>query len=168
MKKVIYYIILLLCMGAGKAGAQYSFSGNITSSVSIQPVTVLSLTNNASTAVTLSNTQLSNGYTVTGFNTINIKSNQAWNLSVTAVTPYFSASGTYASANMPASVIGLAKSGQSSFINLSTTAQLLASGNRGSYTTSGNSFNMDFKANPGYNYGPGIYSLSILYTLSAQ
>jgi hypothetical protein len=68
---------------------------------------------------------------------------------------------------MPASVIGVAKSGQS-FVKLTTTPQLLASGNRGNTAKPGNSFTMDFQANPGYNYGPGIYTLTLLYTLTAQ
>ena len=128
---------------------------------------VLSVTN-SSTSATLSNAQYSSGYTASNFNTISIKSNNNWALSVSSSTPFFSASGTYSSSNMPASVIGVAKSGQSSFVQLSSTAQQLASGNRGNTTASGNSFNMDFKANPGYNYGPGIYSLTIVYTLAAQ
>ncbi len=69
---------------------------------------------------------------------------------------------------MPASVLGVVKSGLSSYVQLSSTDQVLATGNRGNASTTGNSFNMDLKATPGYNYGPGIYSLAIVYTLTAQ
>jgi hypothetical protein len=164
MHRILLYMILLLPV---HALAQYSFNGNITSSVNIQNVMVLSVTSNAATVVTLNNTQYSNGYTMANFNTFNIKSNVPWRLSVASATPYFSASGTYASTNMPASVIGVAKSGQP-FVKLTTTPQLLASGNRGNSAKTGNSFNMDFQATPGYNYGPGIYTITLLYTLTAQ
>jgi len=110
----------------------------------------------------------SSGYTVNNFNTVAIKSTAAWSLSVASATPYFSASGVSASSNMPASVIGLVKSGQSPTIQLSTTPQLLASGNRGNASQSGNTFMMNLTATPGYNYGAGIYSLTIAYTLTAQ
>lgn len=126
------------------------------------------LTNNASPAITLTNTQYTNGYSISNFNSFNIKSNTPWRLGVSAATANFSASGTYASANMPASVLGVVKSGQSPYIQLSSTDQAFATGNRGNASTSGNSFNMDLKATPGYNYGPGIYTLSIVYTLTAQ
>ena len=65
-------------------------------------------------------------------------------------------------------MIGVVKSGQSPYLQLTTTDQVLATGNRGNTSSAGNSFNMDLKANPGYNYGPGIYTLSIVYTLTAQ
>jgi len=140
----------------------------MSASVSIQSVLALSVTNNASPAITFTNSQYTNGYTVSNFNSFTVKSNQPWTLSVSAGTANFSASGTYASSNMPASVIGIVKSGQSPYLQLTTTGQVLATGNRGNTSTTGNSFNMDFKANPGYNYGPGIYTLSIVYTLTAQ
>lgn len=140
----------------------------MSASLSIQSVLALSVTNNASPAITFTNSQYTNGYTVSNFNSFTVKSNQPWTLSVSAATANFSASGTYASSNMPASVIGVVKSGQSPYLQLTTTGQVLATGNRGNTSTTGNSFNMDFKANPGYNYGPGIYTLSIVYTLTAQ
>lgn len=140
----------------------------MSTSVSIQSVLAFTITNNASPAITFTNSQYTNGYVISNFNSFNVKSNQPWKLSVSAATANFSASGTYASSNMPASVIGVVKNGQSPYLQLTTTDQVLATGNRGNASTAGNSFNMDFKANPGYNYGPGIYTLSIVYTLTAQ
>jgi hypothetical protein len=168
MKKTRLYMLSLLCFVSIKGMGQFSFNGSINSAVSIQSVMALSITNNASPAITFTNTQYGNGYTISNFNTFDIKSNLPWKLSVSAATPNFSASGTYASSNMPASVVGVVKSGQSPFIQLSSTDQVLATGNRGNTSSLGNSFNMDFTANPGYNYGPGIYSLTIVYTLTAQ
>ena len=168
MKKTGIYIIVLLCLGSIKGMGQYSFNGTINPTVSIQPVMAFTLTNNASPTLNFTNTQYSTGYTIPNFNSFAIKSNQPWKLSVSAATANFSASGTYASSNMPASVLGVVKSGQTPYVQLTTTDQTIATGNRGNSSTSGNSFNMDFKANPGYNYGPGIYTLSIVYTLTAQ
>ena len=168
MKKTSLYILSLLCLVSIKGIGQPSFNGTISPAISIQSVMALSITNNASPALTFTNTQYSNGYTISNFNTFDIKSNQPWKLSVSAATASFSASGTNASSDMPASVIGVVKSGQSPYVQLTTTDQVLATGNRGNTSTAGNSFNMDFNANPGYNYGPGIYSLTIVYTLTAQ
>jgi hypothetical protein len=166
MKKSCLYIILL-CFVSTKGTGQ-SFNGTINPVVSIQSVMAVSITNNASPTINFTNAQYATGYTISNFNTFNIKSNQPWRLSVSSATPNFSASGTYASNNMPASVIGVVKSGQSPFMPLSSTDQVMATGNRGTAGTTGNSFNMDLTANPGYNYGPGIYTLTIVYTLSAQ
>ncbi len=147
---------------------QFSFNGTITSAVGIQSVMALSVTNNASPTINFTNAQYSGGYAISNFNSFDVKSNQPWTLSVSAATPDFAASGTHASPNMPASVIAVVKSGQSPFKPLSANAQVLATGNRGNTSTPGNSFNMDLMASPGYNYGPGIYTLSIVYTLSVQ
>lgn len=163
MPRILLYMILLLPVHT----LAQSFNGNITVPVNIGTVMVLSVTNNASSVITLDNTQYANGYTRAGFNSFAIKSNVPWRLSVASATPFFAASGTYASSNMPASVIGVAKTGQP-FVQLTTTPQLLASGNRGNSSKTGNSFNMDFRATPGYDYGPGIYTLTLLYTLTAQ
>lgn len=167
MKNTGRYILLLLCFVSTKGMGQ-SFNGTINPVVSIQPVMAFSITNNASSTINFTHAQYANGYTISNFNTFDIKSNLPWSISVSSATPVFSASGTYASNNMPASVIGVVKSGQSPFKQLASTDQVLATGNRGNTSTPGNSFNMDLMANPGYAYGPGIYSLTIVYTLSAQ
>jgi len=116
MKRSSLYILLLLCLGPIKGRGQYSFNGTFSSSVSIQSVLAFTITNNASPAITFTNSQYTNGYVVSNFNSFTIKSNQPWKLSVSAATANFSASGTYASSNMPASVIGVVKSGQSPYI----------------------------------------------------
>jgi hypothetical protein len=168
MKKTSIYTILLLCFVSIKGIGQYAFSGTVSSAVSIQPVMAFTVTNNTAPAITFTNAQYSTGYTVSNMNTFSIKSNQPWQINVSAATANFSASGTYASASMPASVIGVVKSGQSPYVRLSSTDQVLATGNRGNAATSGNTFNMDLNANPGYNYGPGIYTITVVYTLTVQ
>jgi hypothetical protein len=45
---------------------------------------------------------------------------------------------------------------------------LLKSGAIGNNSVSGNTFNMNLKATPGFTTGPGTYTLSLVYTLTAQ
>lgn len=149
--------------------AQYYMNGSVNASATIQTVMVMSLIeNNPGTVNFNSSNQYSNGYTISNFNSISIKSNMPWNLTVSSATSYFSASGTYSSPDMPASVIGFSVSGNPSYVMLNTSQQLLATGNRGNTNKPGNSFDLDFMANPGYNYGPGIYNLNVIYTLTSQ
>jgi hypothetical protein len=110
--------------------------------------------------------QLKNGITNSNVNTFYVKSNVAWNLSVKASTQYFSNAGTFSSANMPASILTIVSPNASKV--LSTTDQVFNSGTAGAATKAGNTFNMNIIANPGFNYGPGTYTLNIVYTLTAQ
>jgi hypothetical protein len=45
---------------------------------------------------------------------------------------------------------------------------LLKSGAIGNTSVSGNTFNMNLKATPGFTTGPGSYSITLVYTLTAQ
>jgi len=105
---------------------------------------------------------------ITNFNTIKIKSNQPWNLNITSTSSTFTASGTFSTPNMPASLCKIGVTGQSSTLSLSTTSQLLSTGSRGNEASTGNTFNITLKINPGYTYGAGIYNLGIVYTLTAK
>ncbi|MBE7172313.1 MAG: hypothetical protein INR73_17125 [Williamsia sp.] len=143
-------------------------SANFTSTLNIQPVMELSLTNTASNATFSTPDQYAGEYVISNFNNIKINSNQNWNLSMAATSNVFTASGTFASANMPASICRIGVTGQSAVLTLSTTSQLLSTGNRGSETAAGNSFDITLRINPGYNYGAGIYNIGIVYTLTAK
>lgn len=161
--------VLLLCSAGEGVQAQYSFTGSVTVTATIQTVTVLSVTNNATTTITFSGpSQYAGAYTIANFNTVAVKSNKAWTLSISAATPFFSNSGVYSSSNMPASVLQYNVNGNATKKTLSTTAQQLASGSNGNAAKAGNTFNVDITANPGYNYGPGIYTISTVYTLTAN
>ncbi|MBN9380101.1 MAG: hypothetical protein J0H74_05020 [Chitinophagaceae bacterium] len=165
----ILLIILSVCSAGEGVRAQFSYNGTVTATAVIQSVMVLSVTNNSSTTVTFSSpAQYASAYKIANFNTIALKSNVNWSLSISAATSFFSNSGVYSSSNMPASVLRYNINGKSTLVTLSTTAQQLASGNNGDATRSGNTFNVDLTANPGYNYGPGIYTISTIYTLSAN
>ena len=143
-------------------------SGNFVSTLSIQPIMELSLSNTASNITFSTPDQYAGEWVIANFNTVKIKSNQAWNLSMAATSTVFTASGTFASSNMPASVCKIGITGQANQFSLSTTSQLLSTGNRGSENANGNTFDITLKVNPGYNYGAGIYSIGIVYTLTAR
>ena len=160
--------VLLLLLGGMFCDAVQAQSGNFSSSVSIQPVIELSLANSSSNIIFSTSDQYSSEYVATSFNTVKIKSNQNWNLSISATSSVFTASGTFASSNMPASLCRLSVTGQTGTLSLSTTSQLLATGNRGNDVYTGNSFGITLKINPGYDYGAGIYSLGLVYTLTAK
>lgn len=151
------------------ARAQGSFNGSVTATATVQTVVAMSITNNSSTSITLSSpSQYTGAYLISHFNSFVIKGNIPWAVSVASSTPYFTNSGVYSSLNMPASIIQLNITSSSSILTLSSTAQTLSSGSTGNGSQTGNSFDMDFSVNPGYDYGPGIYSLTMIYTLSAQ
>jgi hypothetical protein len=158
---------MLVTAFSWSAGAQNSFSGSGIPSVTISQVAGFSLTQNNSYTFNFTTvTQIKNGLTSTNMNSFAVKSNVPWNMLVKASTPFFSASGTYSSSNMPASVLRLSTSLQT--INLSTTDQVLYSGIAGDATKTGNTFTMSMYANPGFYYGPGTYTINVVYTLTAQ
>lgn len=170
MKKIVYLSLFIVAsLPFKKSKAQYSFNGTVNTTVTIPTVMSVQLIQNSSSTVNFSSaTQYSNGLALNNFYTAEVQSNIPWVFSVAASTPFFSASGAEASTNMPCSVLAVKLSTQANFTNLATTNVTLASGTNGSKTVAGNTFNLDIKANPGYNYGAGIYSLVVNYTLTAQ
>ncbi|MBD0332396.1 MAG: hypothetical protein ICV66_07050 [Chitinophagaceae bacterium] len=133
---------------------------NIT--ISVQSVVSLAFTQNSTPNFDFSSASAySNGITMSNANTFTLKSNKNWIFTAAANTANFSNSGTY-STTMPASVLRLTVGSTQG--NLSTSALQLNSGS----ATSGTTFNMSLFANPGYNYGPGIYTINISYTITAQ
>lgn len=107
-----------------------------------------------------------NGIEKTNYAAISIKCNYNWKLSVRATSSVFSASAG-GSTTMPCSILTVRKS-SGSYMTVTTTPQQLAVGNRGNDLVAGNSFNIDIKANPGYSYNGGIYSLVLQYTITRQ
>jgi hypothetical protein len=127
------------------------------------------LTSNSSPTITFNNaSDYISGYTISNFSTIAVKANVAWNLYISSSTANFSNSGTYSTANTPASILQYNIEGKSAKVVLSNVAKLINSGPAGPATDPGNTFNIGFTSNPGYNYGPGTYTISTVYTLSAQ
>ena len=168
MKKSIIHICFLLIAGFSFSNclAQYSFNGTINATVTIPPVLSWNITYNNTSAINFSTaTQYINGITLPSFTTIQVKGNTPWMVNAAASTPYFSASGTGASTNMPASILGFSIDNTPTIYRLSTTSQKIKTG---AQSATGTTFNLNLIATPGYNYGAGIYSIVINYTLTAQ
>ena len=168
MKKKIISICLLFIAGFSFSNclAQYSFNNTINATVTIPPVLSWNVTYNNTSTINFSNaTQYTNGVTLSNFTTIQVKGNTPWMVNVAASTPYFSASGTGASANMPANILGFSVDNIATIYRLSTVSQKIKTG---ASSATGTSFNLNLIATPGYNYGAGIYSIVINYTLTAQ
>ncbi|MGV3530069.1 MAG: hypothetical protein ACO1OO_14300 [Flavisolibacter sp.] len=129
----------------------------------------LSLTQSASTTVNFGNSAAYvNGVSINNFHKIQVTSNMLWQISVAANSQYFSSGSAGASADMPCSVMKIKANDASTYLPLSTTATTIKSGTRGDVATTGNSPSFDVNFNPGYDYNPGVYNLSLTYTLTSQ
>jgi hypothetical protein len=167
MRILLAFIIIGGLSFTGRA--QYSYNGSINPSVSISTVVAFTLTSNSSPTIIFNNaSDYISGYTVSNFSTIAVKANVAWNLYISSSTANFSNSGAYSTTNTPASILQYNIEGKSARVVLSNVAKLLNSGAPGPASDAGNTFNIGFTSNPGYNYGPGTYTISTVYTLSAQ
>lgn len=109
-----------------------------------------------------------NGVTVDDYLSVAVKSNVSWTVSVMAQNAHFSPMTQNGSTDMPASVLSIRSNNYSSYTALSTNAQTLKTGNKGSSNNPGNSFDIDIRYNPGFSYKGGIYTLGLVYTLSQQ
>jgi hypothetical protein len=102
-----------------------------------------------------------NGVTADNAASIRVRSNRAYNVTVKTATANFSSSST---TTMPVSVLGVKEANQASYVSLSSSDQnLLTSQSRGS-----NTFNLSYRANPGFNYDGGTYTVSVIYTATQQ
>lgn len=169
MRPLKLYILLLVAAGLLSVSARgQGFNGMIYPSVTVQPVLTFSLVSNKSGAVNFTSaTHYSDGVLVRGFSSVQVKSNVPWMLSVAAATPYFNASGRDASPNMPAGVLAFAAENSDVIYPLSAAYQKIRTGNRGSALTPGNTFDLHLLVRPGYEYGAGIYSITINYLVTA-
>jgi hypothetical protein len=165
----VYTVFLFAVMSSASVIAQQSFNGSINPSATVQTIVAFSLTSNSSPTITFNNgSDYANNYTVSNFSTIAVKSNMPWNLYISSATANFSNSGTYSTPNTPASILEYTVEGKTNKVILSSTSRLLNSGTNGNDNEPGNRFNIGFTAKPGYNYGPGTYTISTVYTISAQ
>jgi hypothetical protein len=162
------FIIIISIVLSFAASAQYSFNGVITQNVSVPALLEVSVIPNTSYNITFGSIdQFLNGVIIPNMNTFHIKSNMPWKLSVNSTTPFFTANGVYASSNMPSTLLKIGLEGNNTPLSLSTTPQTLKNGTRGNYTALGNIFSMYLQANPSFDYGPGQYTITINYTLTA-
>jgi hypothetical protein len=160
MKTVILTIAIVI------AGA-ISLNAQTTSATVSQTVTLvlkntisIDLTSASGNNFTFDNTDsYSNGLINANASTFQVKSNMPWALTVKTASANFNGTIT----TMPSSVLGVRLSSASNFATLSTAAVSLTSGARGMA-----SFNVDYKAAPGFNYEAGTYSISVVYTATQQ
>ncbi len=156
-------LIFIFLFASAGSYAQYSFSQSATGNITVSSVLELSV--NSAAAITFSDVNdYANGQTVANYATISLKSNILWLVNISANATYFTALSSGASTTMPASVLNIKLNTSGNYMNLSTTAQTLKTGGRGS----GQSFSVDLNSNPGYNYPGGLYSIGIIYTLTSQ
>jgi hypothetical protein len=132
--------------------------------------TVLSITlsNQAAAPSFSTSSDYLNGKTTLNYATVAIKSNVNWIVSINAQSTYFTPQTQGGSTDMPATVLGIRLNGNTTFTTMTTTSQTLKTGNKGNAAATGNTYNVDMKFNPGFNYNGGLYSIGVLYTVSQQ
>lgn len=97
---------------------------------------------------------------------VKIKSNQNWRLTVSSQTAFFSNVSSGSFSNVPSKVLSIKADKSNTFLPVQLNPVEIANGKRGSDNKSGNSFDLDLKADPGLNYDGGIYALTIVFSLS--
>lgn len=162
MKKIAL-ITTALFAGIISANAQSSAQTSQTVTLNLQNSIDIAFTAATGTNFTFTNTSdYQNGLTNLNASVLQVKSNRPWAVTVASASDNFSGPAA-PSPVLPSSVLGVRLNGGSSFGALSTSAQALTSGARGI-----SSFNVDYNANPGFDYDAGTYTLSVVYTATQQ
>lgn len=108
-------------------------------------------------------TQLMNGITIPNGTTLTVKSNATWLVNASSNSDFFGYSGTFASTNMPSTILKVTATSNAQVALSTNPSTLIVS----SSPTANGVYDLSYYANPGYNYGPGIYTLIVTYTLTA-
>ena len=159
MKKVIFSAAILLA-GFSAANAQSSTASQnvaLTLANSID-ITITASTGNNFTFGSTANYET--GLTNLAAASFQVKSNRAYAVTVKSAAATFT---TSAGTPMPSTVLAVRLNGGATFGDLNTTAAALTSGTRGT-----NVFSIDYKANPGFLYDAGSYTMSVIYTATQQ
>ena len=70
---------------------------------------------------------------------------------------------------MPADIFSIATSGNEfQPLQYQNTEAALITGTKGSSTTNGNTFSVDYKADPGFDHEQGAYQLELIYTVTPE
>ena len=145
------------------ANAQSTSSVSQTVTLTLQNSITLSITAATGTGFTFATTNdYQNSLTNTNASSFSVSSNRPWAVTVAAAAANFSGPASPAPV-MPASALNWRLNGGSTFAGLSTTAASLTSGARGTST-----FSVDYKANPGFGYDAGTYTMAVVYTATQQ
>jgi hypothetical protein len=148
--------------------AQYSFSGNTSGTINVSAIQSIAVTGGTSIPSFSSLDDYFNGVVMSNYINVSVKSNVSWVVVVQSQNDFFSPQSSNASTNMPASVLSVKSSTSGTYLSLNTSGVNLKTGNKTGVSTTGISFSLDMKFNPGFNYKGGIYSIALLYTLSPQ
>ncbi len=165
MKKLLITIFSLL----GSYGAMGQTSHQVvihipkSTAIRLKPSTIETTDFNFNTVE-----KLNSGITRYSAGTYEIRANDQWVVTAKAMSPFFTNSGTSSSVDMPCSVLEIQEGNLSSdFATMTVAEQTIVSGNSGDFGEQ-NEFNINYKANPGLSYGPGIYVMNVLLTVSAN
>jgi hypothetical protein len=162
MKKLIFSLLTLTGFYVS-ANAQATSSTNHTVSLALQNQLEIVFTSGATGPTMTFSTadNYTNGVTADNAATLQVKSNKAYNVSVKAAAANFTST---SATTMPASVLAVKESAQATYVTLSSSDQgLLSNQVRGT-----NSFNVSYKATPGFAYDGGTYTLNVVYTATQQ
>ena len=104
---------------------------------------------------------------ITKNESVDIRSTVPWIMTMRATSAYFTKS---ASSNtpMPCTLMKVKSSLSTTYLTLQSTDIVIATGNKGKNSVAGNYFNLNYFANPGFNYDGGDYTLDIICTLTPQ
>lgn len=160
-------VLLILMMWAGMAARAQTYTSSTQGNFLVYSIQSLTVTSNSGLIAINTPNDYFNGVVANSYASLSVKSNANWLVSFAAQSAYFTALSKGSSTDMPAGVIGIRVSGQSSFKTLSTQSQSLATGARGS-NTSKHDFGVDVNFNPGFKYSGGLYSIGVMYTLTRQ
>lgn len=165
MKKQLSVFFLLFFTMHQSINAQ-SVNSNASHSVTLNLNNVIELLfTNGGSGITMNfitADQYQNGVIVDNAAQIRIRSNKSYNVAVKSAAATFSST---APTVMPVSnILWVKESNQTTYVNMSNVDQsLLSNQSRGS-----NTFDVSYKATPGFNYTDGTYLVSVIYTATQQ
>jgi len=163
------YIITIFILFLFATGAEgQTWTNTVSGTITVSTVLSITLSNQAAAPSFSTSSDYTNGKTTLNYTQVAIKSNVNWIVSVKAQSTYFTPQTQGGSTDMPATVLGFRLNGNVSFTTLTTTSQTLKTGNKGNAAVTGNTYNVDMKFNPGFNYNGGLYSIGMVYTVSQQ
>ena len=162
---LVFSFIFSMVSGQGSyATIQQEIKGNLNS--------VLDLTlipqNNLNISFVNTN-EFENGKTILAATVLKIIATRKWVISAKTLSPTFTPLSLNASNNMPSSVLSIKESKSSNFIPLSSQspASQIASGTIGDALATGHELKIDYLFKPGLTFAPGVYSIDLLFTITA-
>lgn len=156
-----YILFLFLSIGLINSYAQPGLGANTNHNISLGLTNAIEITFTAGQNVNLTfstATHYQNGVTSNNAATIRIRSNRNFNFSARSATTHFSSS---SATPMPVSGVLAARVSMTPFFrNLSiNNTNLMGTQSRGVRT-----YNLDYRATPGFNYDAGTYTATIILT----